>query len=138
MTERSITILGIFAAIVLTFNSGLTFSSTVLQNLINANIYRAIIITIVLGLIIANVLLGLFYYLERVVHKNDDEKTKTVIPMIFLNVILAILLALTVVFWNKGLVEKRDKEITNNNQATQTTVIEDSQESTTVFIDVTP
>ena len=176
MTERNITILGIFAAIVLTFNSGLTFSSTVLQNLINSNIYRAIIITIILGLIIANVLLGLFYYLEHVIEKSTKEKRKikSIIPMLLLNFILAILLALTVWGWSAEFVENRGSAIKNDEpQTTQSTtvpvvqeVIEDdvleeatiyaevtvisierkektetttdTEESTTVFIDVTP
>lgn len=133
-TERSITILGIFAAIVLTFNSGLTFSSTVLQNLINSNIYRAIIITIVLGLIIANVLLGLFYYLDHVIEKSEKKrkKLKSVLPMIFLNIILAVLLALTVGAWNINFVENRGFE---GIKETQTALSTETEQTTLSFAD---
>lgn len=58
-----IAILGIFAAIVIAFMSGTAFSSSVLQNIDNASIYRLAFIILVLGLFLFNLLIALFAFL---------------------------------------------------------------------------
>lgn len=56
MQNEYITILGIFAAIVLAFTGGMTFSSSVLENLHRSSIYRILIVVCVLGFVIINLI----------------------------------------------------------------------------------
>lgn len=79
-TETNITILGIFSAIVLTFNAGVSFASIVMENLISSSIYRAISITLIFSLILGNVILGLFSYLERVRCSDDSSSQNYIKP----------------------------------------------------------
>lgn len=62
-----IAILGIFAAIVLAFTSGIAFSTSVLENISDVSIYRIVIIALVIGIVIINTLYGLFYYVNKLV-----------------------------------------------------------------------
>ncbi len=56
MQKEYITILGIFAAIVLEFTGGMAFSSSVLENIDKSLIYRIILVVCVIGLILFNVM----------------------------------------------------------------------------------
>ena len=60
-----IAILGIFAAIVIAFMSGTAFSSSVLQNIDNASIYRLSFIVLILGFFLFNLLIALFAFLGK-------------------------------------------------------------------------
>ncbi|NID08361.1 hypothetical protein EGM91_007145, partial [Helicobacter pylori] len=51
-----ITILGIFASIVLTFVAGLTFSTSVLSNIDKANAYRLVFVMAFIALFFGNIL----------------------------------------------------------------------------------
>ena len=51
MQKEYITILGIFAAIVLAFTGGIVFSSSVLENIDKPSIYRITLIAFIIGLI---------------------------------------------------------------------------------------
>lgn len=50
--KEYISILGIFASIVLAFTGGMTFSSSVLENISSVSIYRICLITLVLGVVL--------------------------------------------------------------------------------------
>lgn len=102
-----IAILGIFAAVVLAFTGEIAFSTSVLNNLAKASIYRTVIVSLIIGLVLINVLFGLFYYINLLVNKN-----KRLVPLIVSNVVIFILLLGTIVAWNCGMVEKRAKRIT--------------------------
>lgn len=67
-----ITILGIFAAIVVTIMSGTAFSSSVLANIHHSSVYRLIGIVTILGMIWSNVLYYLFSFLRGVGSKNSQ------------------------------------------------------------------
>ena len=102
-----IAILGIFAAVVLAFTGGIAFSTSVLNNVAKASIYRTVTVSLIIGLVLINVLFGLFYYINLLVNKN-----KRLLPLIVSNVVIFILLLGTIVAWNCGMVEKRAKRIT--------------------------
>ena len=51
MEKEYISILGIFASIVLAFVGGLTFSTSVLANIDKASIYRLVIIACIIGIV---------------------------------------------------------------------------------------
>lgn len=63
MEKDNITILGIFASIVLTFVGTITFSSSVLQSINKASIYRLILVIDLLGFIFYNVIHHLLEYI---------------------------------------------------------------------------
>lgn len=103
-----ITVLGIFAAILLAFVGGLTFSTSVLANLHQVSVYRIIIAILLIGLVLINILYGLFYYVDRLVRRHDEQKMK---PLIIANVIIIVMIAITVFAWNFAWVEKRNEKV---------------------------
>ncbi len=102
--KEYISILGIFAAVVLAFSGGIAFSTSVLNNIAQASIYRTVGISLIIGLVLINVLFGLFYYISSLVSKDK----KDILPLIISNVIFVVLLALTIIAWNYGFVENRN------------------------------
>lgn len=106
MQKEYITILGVFASIVLTFTGGIAFSTSVLENIANASIYRTIIIALIIGLILFNVVFTLFYYISYLT--KGEVKPK---PIYVSNGIIVILIIIVVVLWNFGCVERRNKNI---------------------------
>ena len=91
-----IAILGIFAAIVITFTSGITFATSVLNNIHKASIFRLIGITALIGLVLINMLYGLFYYIDRIT--RIDKKRRDV-PVIIANVILSAIIVIVGIMW---------------------------------------
>lgn len=127
--KEYIAILGIFASIVLTFIGGIAFSTSVLQNIHNASIYRIVLITLLIGLILIDVIYFLFHFIERLVRNNHKQKAKL---LYILNAIMIILILLTVIGWKLGLVENRNKSIEsiqNSSSVTQETIIETTEET---------
>lgn len=68
--KEYITILGIFAAIVLTFVGGITFSSSVLDNINSVSPYRLLIVIDLLALVLMNVIHLLIRFILNV---NDSD-----------------------------------------------------------------
>ncbi len=68
-----ITILGIFAAVVMVFFSGVGFSSSVLANIHQASIYRIWIGITLLGAVLFNSLWVLFNFLREVIDKRQER-----------------------------------------------------------------
>lgn len=108
-----IAILGIFAAIVLAFVGGLTFSSSVLQYMSQVSIYRISLIALIIGFVFINLIYGLFYYIDKIVKTKNDKKLH---PLFITNIIIVILIACTLFAWWRGLVEHRNLNIENNMQ----------------------
>lgn len=73
MQKEYIAILGIFSAIVITFVAGLTFTSSVLQNIEKASIYRLILVIWLLGFILLTALHSLFSFIENITHKKKSD-----------------------------------------------------------------
>ncbi|GAA7318990.1 hypothetical protein HpCK60_08470 [Helicobacter pylori] len=70
-----ITILGIFASIVLTFVGGLAFSTSVLSNIDKANAYRLVFVMAFIALFFGNILYLLFSFLSKI-SLSEEEKDK--------------------------------------------------------------
>lgn len=104
--KEYIAILGIFAAVVLAFTGGIAFSTSVLNNIAQASFYRTVVVSLIIGLVLMNILFGLFYYINSLVDKN-----KKIIPLFLSNLIIIILLIVTFIGWSNGWVEKRDNKI---------------------------
>lgn len=66
-----VTILGIFASIVLAFVGGITFSTSVLQNIDKVSIYRLILIVDAIGIILFNTIYLLVSFIFRINDKED-------------------------------------------------------------------
>ena len=104
-----IAILGIFASIVITFNAGAIYSSSVLENIAAVGIYRLLTVSIVIGMVLINLLFGLFYYINLLVNRK-----RNIWPLGISNVVFLILLGIVVVCWYSGRVEARNDRIIKN------------------------
>jgi len=121
--KEYISILGIFAAVVLAFTGGIAFSTSVLNNIAQASIYRMIGISLVIGLVLVNVLFGLFYYINSLVNKEK----KDIFPLVISNIIFVVLLALTVIAWSFGFVENRNGRINSSKNISTSEMTIDSE-----------
>lgn len=68
--KEYISIFGIFAAIVLAFVGGITFSSSVLQNIGKVSIYRLLVVVVMLAFVIVNVIWLLIKFIAEI---NDKD-----------------------------------------------------------------
>ncbi|HEC1774033.1 TPA: hypothetical protein R1721_001612, partial [Campylobacter lari] len=75
--KQYITILGIFASIVLTFVSSFAFSSSILSHMHQVSIYRLIFVILCIGLFVANILYGLYSFLIKI-HNGNIEYNKVI------------------------------------------------------------
>lgn len=66
LQKNYVTILGIFAAIVIAFMSDAVFANSILDNVSNASIHRLSFVMLCLGFFIFNTLVALFYFVLRV------------------------------------------------------------------------
>lgn len=137
---NTVSILGIFAAIVLTFNVGISFSTEVLQNFMQSSIYHSVLVVLLFGFIIGNVIFALFAFLRHVYKSTTDESFKnTIFGQIIkiFNIVLAVLFILNIICWFLGVSEFRDVCVDNRVQeyfseiADETTTQDISIEETT-------
>lgn len=105
LQRDSITILGIFASIVLTFTGGMIFSSSVLENIGNASAYRVIIIALIIGLVIINAVISLIMYIGKIIRFKDEGKKSIKdwlsgnVYWISINFVFVTLVILTYIGW---------------------------------------
>ncbi len=71
-----ITILGIFASIVLAFVGGITFTTSVLQNIDKVSIFRLILTVDLIGLVLVNVIYLLISFVLKINDKDQDSSKK--------------------------------------------------------------
>lgn len=98
MQKQYITILGIFASIVLAFTGEIAFSTSVLENIANASIYRIAFITVILAFVLTNVIYILTRFIMEIV---DKEKHKIQYPryMMVLNIIYGVFILCILLWW---------------------------------------
>ena len=72
--EQSISILGIFSAVVLAFMGGLSFSSSVLENFASVSMFRLIITIVLLGFVVFNALFILLRFVLHIVYSDPTKK----------------------------------------------------------------
>ena len=101
MQKNYITILGIFASIVLAFVSSLAFSTSVLQNIDKASIYRLVAVVSLIAIFIVNILNFLFSFIMRIHYGKDDESSKLK-PLNLFNIIMPLIILFTIVAWYFG------------------------------------
>ncbi len=92
--KEYITILGIFASVVLTFVGGVTFSSSVLQNIDSISIYRLLIVIDLLAVILSNVI----YILVKFICQINDKEIK-IFKVTLLNVVYGCIAFIVIVAW---------------------------------------
>lgn len=92
--KEYISILGIFAAIVLAFVGGITFSSSVLQNISNVSIYRLILIVDLLAIVLINVM----HLLVKLIFTINEKNTKE-ISVKWINIACLIVALITIISW---------------------------------------
>lgn len=98
MEKQYISILGIFASIILAFVGGITFSTSILQNIHNASIYRIIFICSILSLTLINI----FYILLSFIASINKLKIKDILPKklyLISNVIIITIMVLDIFAW---------------------------------------
>ncbi|WP_425446665.1 hypothetical protein [Dethiothermospora halolimnae] len=98
MEKQYITILGIFAAIVLAFTGGIAFSTSVLENIANASIYRLVFITVALAFILSNTV----YILTRFILELNKKEDKVIDYPKFmknLNIVYIAAIVILIVCW---------------------------------------
>ena len=74
MQNEYVTILGIFATIVLAFTGGMTFSSSVLNNISKASVYRLSLISFIIGLVFFNLIWVLIDFVRDINGKTIKKK----------------------------------------------------------------
>jgi len=92
ISTTSVTILGIFAGIVLTIVAGLFYSSSVLESVSSANFYRLLSIASLVGLVCFHLVIVMFRYIERISGKTQEHyflnKTSIVITVVLIIMML--------------------------------------------------
>lgn len=125
-----IAILGIFASVVLAFVGGLTFSTSVLQNISNASIYRLLLVVSILGTVFIVVIHLMFYYVGKLSGRLSGNDTPHSYFWIAY-VVLALIIAAVIFGWHHGWVENRNERIENRYIETiQTTSAADTPDTT--------
>lgn len=74
MQKEYITILGIFAAIVLAFTGGIVFSSSVLENIDKSSIYRISLMAFIIGIVFFNLIWILIDFIRDINGKTIRKK----------------------------------------------------------------
>lgn len=109
MQKEYITILGIFAAIVLAFTSGIVFSSSVLENMHKVSLYNAIIVSLCIGFVLFNVIALLVYELKEIYNENKKNHLLFYVGNIF--IIFSIVVVFVLKFSSIEYKLKREKDI---------------------------
>lgn len=116
LQSENITILGIFASIVLTFTAMMMFSSSVLENIEKSSAYRILFVCLFIGFIFFNVIMGLMLWINSIVY-TDQKKKKFCACIIFALSVDLVLIATIVMLrydWNHSL-EKQVQDRSRQN-----------------------
>lgn len=73
--RENVTILGIFAAIVIAFTAGMGFTSSVLQNIDAVSVYRLVFVIVLMGLFLFNLMYALFRFVHQVTKPESEPGT---------------------------------------------------------------
>ena len=73
ISEISVTILGIFAGIVLTVVAGLFYSSSVLESINSADFYKLLCISALVGLVCLHLIVEMFRFIARIGEKSEKK-----------------------------------------------------------------
>ncbi|MBD5113121.1 MAG: hypothetical protein HDT42_11425 [Ruminococcaceae bacterium] len=107
--KEYIAILGIFAAIILAFTGGITFSTSVLENLHKSSIYRVTLVVLLIGFTLVNILYLLFMFIDKLV--RDDKRVIPISPLITFDISVIAFVIIVIVLWSTGFVEGRNQNV---------------------------
>lgn len=93
--KEYITILGIFASIVLTFVGGITFSTSVLQNIHQVSIFRLIFIIDIISIVMVNTIHILTSFIFKI-NEREDIANKSIF---FINLFFSAVLIADFLLW---------------------------------------
>lgn len=102
--KESITILGIFSSVVLTFVAGVVFSSSILENMHNLSVYKLVFAICSIALVLFNVI---FILIKSIFNLNNKMFSMKKWCHIF-NLICIFVIALDFLAWFSGLSEIKD------------------------------
>lgn len=125
MQKDYITILGIFAAIILAFTGQFAFSSSILENIGSSTAYRLVLIALIIGLVFFNLIWVLIDFIREICGKDISTQPKRKWNwFIVVNIILVLGIIMTCISykfdWFKKIEPNDDTSITT----TQTESIE--------------
>lgn len=129
--KEYIAILGIFSAVVLAFSGAVAFSTSVLENIHQASIYRIGFVCCVIGLVAVDIIYLMFSYVNKIVHESKEKAKEQNLPIIIINITFVLIMILITLAWAFGIVEKRNlsiNEFPNTTQAIEETTV-NSQET---------
>ena len=126
--KEYIAILGIFAAIILAFTGGITFSTSVLENMHKSSIYRVVHVILLIGFTLVNVLYLLFMFIDKLV--RNDKRIIPIKPVITFDIAVIAFVIILIVLWTNGTVELRNRNINENiseNESHSSEIIDTSE-----------
>lgn len=126
--KEYIAILGIFAAIILAFTGGITFSTSVLENMHKSSIYRVVLVILLIGFTLVNVLYLLFMFIDKLV--RNDKRIIPIKPVITFDIAVIAFVIILIVLWTNGTVELRNRNINENiseNESHSSEIIDTSE-----------
>ena len=98
--KEYITILGIFAAIVLAFVAGIAFSNSTLANMQSASPYRLVFVICLIGLFTLNILNYLFDFVKTIHFKGSGQTVPWYREIWVFNVFISAILAVDFMIWS--------------------------------------
>lgn len=127
ISETSVTILGIFAGIVLAIVAGLFYSSAVLESVNKADIFRLLAMASVVGFICFNLIALMFHYVDKI--RTSGQKGLSFISFITIvvNFVLIILMSFSICH-EVSSYEKPEDETQTQETEDQATEIQDGVE----------
>lgn len=102
-----ITILGIFAAIVLAFVGNITFSSSVLENISSGSVYRVIGVSIIIGFVFFNIVYIMIDFIKSI---NSIKSSKSVVFWV-VNIIFIIGILLNGIAYKYYWFERKEEQV---------------------------
>lgn len=103
--KEYIAILGIFASILITFFTGISFSNNILNNLATVNIYKICFAICLLGFVIVSITYILFLFLLTILEldgRNKNIRVEIHEKYIYVIRILGLLLCMDIILWLIG------------------------------------
>lgn len=99
MQRDYITILGIFASIIITFVAGIGVSGSVLNNIDKVSIYRLTFVILLLALFLSNLLNLLLNFIKHVRGCVELETNKSLSTIAGINVLFLLLILIDILWW---------------------------------------
>ncbi|MBE6890044.1 MAG: hypothetical protein E7485_08540 [Ruminococcaceae bacterium] len=118
--KEYISILGLFATIVLAFIGSIVFSTSVLENMHKSSVYRVILVILLIAFTLINVIYLIFRLIDKIVSR--DNKKVNAKPLVISDAVIVVLIFGVILAWYCGAVEKRNEAINNSAISSEPTV----------------